>query len=314
MILLFGWIILGIVGLGLGTNFIMDSAFVIAKRYNLSHTFVGVAFLAVVTDLPEVFVTLEASVMKLQGIESSGIITGNAIGSCFSQITLVLGVAGLFLRFTMAKEVLIRDGIVLLGTLILIYFFGEDGKINRFEGGLMLLVYALYYLVIIKSHVNHNDDNSKGKDYSNWQLILLVLAGFVLLAISSNLLIEKSMQLAELWGVAQSFVGVVIVGIGTSLPELAVTIVAVFRKSVGMTVGNIIGSNIFDGLIPIGLGGVISNVKIERNLLDIDLPILFVTTLIVLLFLWTKRGIGTLKGTILVAVFCVYLAVKFITI
>ncbi len=312
--MLFVWIILGLVGLWLGTNFIMDSALVIAKRYNLSHTFVGAAFLAVITDLPEVFVSLEASIMQLQGVESSGIITGNAIGSCFSQITLVLGVAGLFLRFNMAKIELIRDGIVLLGTIGLIYLLGGDGKINRIEGGLFLLVYGLYYRFLLKSHTNHTDDNSNGKNYTNWQLILLVISGFVLLAISSNLLIEKSLLLAQIWGVAQSFVGVVIIGIGTSLPELAVTIMAVLRKSVGMSVGNIIGSNVFDGLVPIGLGGVIGTVKVERNLLTTDLPILFVATFIVLLFLWTRRGISISKGLMLIGIFCFYLILKFVSI
>lgn len=308
-----GLILLGLIGLWLGTKFIIDSALGIAKRFNLSHSFVGVAILAVGTDLPEVFVSLKASITQLQGTESSGIITGNAIGSCLSQITLILGVAGLFLKFNMAKKDLLRDGIALLGSIIMLYFFGRDGKISRLEGGAMLLVYALYYVVLMKSQTNHEDDNSEGKDYSNGKLILLLLSGFVVLVFSSNLVVENSMLLAEKWGVAQSFVGIVIIGLGTSLPELAVSVGAALRKSAGMSVGNVIGSNIFDGLIPVGLGGTISSIKFENNLLNIDLPILFFSTLIVLLFLRTKRGISVVEGITLVAMFFLYLLVKFIT-
>lgn len=309
----FGLILLGLIGLWLGTKFIIDSALGIAKRFNLSHSFVGVAILAVGTDLPEVFVSLKASIMQLQGAESSGIITGNAIGSCLSQITLILGVAGLFLKFNMAKKDLLRDGIALLGSIIMLYFFGLDGRISRLEGSAMLFVYALYYLVLMKSQTNHEDNNSEGKDYSNGKLILLLLSGFVVLVFSSNLVVENSMLLAEKWGVAQSFVGIVIIGLGTSLPELAVSVGAALRKSAGMSVGNVIGSNIFDGLIPIGLGGTISTIKFDNNLLKIDLPILFFSTLIVLLFLRTKRGISVIEGITLVAMFFLYLLLKFIT-
>lgn len=309
----FGLIIVGLVGLWLGTKFIIDSALGIAKRFNLSHSFVGVAILAVGTDLPEVFVSLKASIMQLQGIESSGIITGNAIGSCLSQITLILGVAGLFLKFTMTKNDLLRDGIALLGSIIMLFLFGMDGRISRMEGGAMLLVYVGYYVILVKSQTNHQDDNSQGKDYSNGKLIFLLLSGFIVLVFSSNLVVVNALQLAEKWGVAQSFVGIVIVGLGTSLPELAVSIGAAVRKSAGMSVGNVIGSNIFDGLIPIGLGGVISTTKIESDMLYIDLPILFFITLIVLVFLRTKRGISTFEGITLVTFFFLYLTVKFLT-
>ena len=309
----FGLILLGLIGLWLGTKFIIDGALGIAKRFNLSHSFVGVAILAVGTDLPEVFVSLKASITELQGTESSGIITGNAIGSCLSQITLILGAAGMFLKFNMAKKDLWRDGIALLGSIIMLYFFGLDGKISRLEGSAMLLVYALYYVVLMKSQTNHEDDNSEEKDYSNGKLIFLLLAGFVVLVFSSNLVVDNSMLLAEKWGVAQSFIGIVIIGLGTSLPELAVSVGAALRKSAGMSVGNVIGSNIFDGLIPIGLGGTISTVKFESNLLKIDLPILFFSTLIVLLFLRTKRGISVIEGITLVAMFFLYLLLKFIT-
>lgn len=304
------FILVGLVGLWIGTRWIINGALGIAKRFNLSHAFVGVAILAVGTDLPEVFVSVKASLNNLKGIESSGIITGNAIGSSISQITFILGIAGLFLNFRMTNRDLLRDGIALIISIALLIIFGLDGLIVQWEGLTMVVIYLLYYFVLLKTQTNNTDDNNEGNDYSNFVLTLFLLSGFIILIFSSHLVVENAMALAENWGVAQSFVGIVIVGLGTSLPELAVSIGAAFKKSAGMSVGNVIGSNIFDGLIPIGIGGVISTTKIEGFLLHFDLPFLFAVTLLVLLFLWTKRGISFIEGVVLIFLFFLYLLVK----
>lgn len=305
-------IIVGLIGLWLGTKWIISGAIGIAKRFNLSHSFVGVAILAVGTDLPEVFVSVKASLLHLKGIESSGIIVGNAIGSGISQITFILGVAGLFLSFKMQKKDLWRDGIALIASITMLLIFGVDGIITRFEGALLLIVYVLYYLILVKSQTGHTDDNSQGRDYSNIALLLFLTGGFFVLILSSHLVVENAMILAEKLGVAQSFIGIVIIGIGTSLPELAVSVGAAIRKSAGMSVGNIIGSNIFDGFVPIGLGGVISTTNMERNLLSFDLPVLLGLTFLVIIFLTTKRGISKPEGIILITAFLLYIICKLI--
>lgn len=303
-------IIIGLVGLWLGTRWIINGAIGIAKRFNLSHSFVGLAILAVGTDLPEVFVSIKASMLHLSGIESSGIITGNAIGSSISQITFILGIAGLFLTFTMAKKDLLRDGIALLTSILLLFIFGIDGIITRLEGGILLIAYLVYYIMLLKSQTEHTDDNSVGKDHSNSALAFFLLAGFLVLIFSSHLVVENAMLVAEKWGVAQSFVGIAIIGLGTSLPELAVSVGAAIRKSAGMSVGNIIGSNIFDGFIPIGIGGVISTTNMDSTLLKFDLPTLLAMTLLVLIFLKTKRGISKIEGISLISIFLLYIAIK----
>lgn len=302
----------GLIGLWVGTKLIINGASGIAKRFNLSHSFVGLAILSVGTDLPEVFVTINASLIHLGGVDSSGIITGNAIGSSISQIAFILGVAGLLMNFTMAKKDLWRDGTALITSIILLFVFGIDGIISRVEGAIMLLLYVLYYIILVRSQTNHSDDNSSTKDYSKISLLILLLSGFSVLIFSSHLVVENAIKLAEKWGVAQSFIGIAIIGLGTSLPELAVSVGAAIRKSAGMSVGNVIGSNIFDGLIPIGLGGVISTTNMERNLLIFDIPYLLAVTLLVLLFLKTKKGISTRKALFLIIVFFLYITIKLI--
>ena len=304
------YIIIGLIGLWLGTRLIINGSIGIAKRFNLSHAFVGVAILAVGTDLPEVFVSIRASLLHLKGIDSSGIITGNAIGSSISQITFILGVAGLFLHFRVGRKDLKRDGLALLTSILLLFLFGLDGLITRWEGGILMTVYFLYYVFLLKTYEKNTEPYPEGKEYSLAALVLFLLLGFAILIFSSHLVVHHAMLLAEKWGVAQSFVGIVLIGLGTSLPELAVSVGAAFRKSIGMSIGNIIGSNIFDGLIPIGLAGVISTTNIEGNLLTFDLPFLLSVTFLVLVFLRTKRGISKPEGIALILIFLLYIAIK----
>lgn len=304
------FLVFGIIGLWLGTKWIINGALGVAARFNLSHTFVGVAILAIGTDLPEVFVSINAAILHLNGIESSGIITGNAIGSSISQITFILGVAGLMLHFTMTGEDMWRDVIGLITSVLLLFIFGLDGIINRLEGGVLILVYVIYYIILLKNRKAKSEENTGEKNHSLFSLMLFLGIGFFVLILSSHLVVEHAMSLATQWGVAQSFVGIVIIGLGTSLPELAVSVASALRKSTGMTVGNIIGSNIFDGLIPIGLGGVISTTNMEHNLLLFDLPFLFVVTVLVIILLRSKRGISKMEGVVLVFIYFVYLGLK----
>lgn len=303
-------IIIGLIGLWLGTKWVISAALGIANLFKLSHGFVGVAILAVGTDLPEVFVTLKASLLQLSGVESSGIITGNAIGSSISQITVILGIAALLLTFKMPKSELILNGIFLLLSVVLVYVFGHDGNITRVEGILLIITYLLYYYLLLRNNKDETTAQNEGAPDSIPKIILFLIAGLIVLIGSSHLVVENAMKLAKAWGVEQSFVGIAVIGLGTSLPELAVSIGAAIKKSAAMSVGNVIGSNIFDGLIPIGLGASITDVKLESGFLRIDLPLLFFSSLLVIIFLMTKKGMSRLEGITLILIYLAYITLK----
>jgi cation:H+ antiporter len=302
--------IVGLIGLWLGTKWVVKSALDIAQRFNLSHAFVGLAILAVGTDLPEVFITFKASFLQLKGIESSGIITGNAIGSSISQISIILGIAGLFMNFAIEKKELFRDGIALLGSIILLFIVGYDGEVTRVEGLILLLAYVIYYIVLLKSNSNAPSNNEEQEQLSIIKLATYLVIGFVVLIFSSHLVVENALFFAKKWGLEQSFVGIVLIGLGTSLPELAVSIGAAIKKSAGISVGNVIGSNIFDTIIPVGIGGTISEISMESGLLKFDLPVLFVITSLVVVFLATKKGISKREAIILIALYLLYVLAK----
>lgn len=302
--------IIGLVGLWFGTSWVVKSAVEIAEKFNFSHAFVGLAILSVGTDLPEVFVTLNASFLQLKGIDSSGIITGNAIGSAISQISIVLGISGLLLNFSIAKKDLIRDGAALFISIVLVIAVGYDGLITRMEGILLLVVYMVYYILLLKTSKIPKENHISKENLSNFKLTGYLLIGFIVLIYSSHLVVSNAMIFAEKWGVAQTYVGIILIGLGTSLPELAVSIGAAMRKSVGMSVGNIIGSNIFDTLIIIGLGSTISPILMDRNLIKYDLLVLLVVTMTVVFFLNTKKGISKIESIVLIGIYLLYIMSK----
>jgi cation:H+ antiporter len=302
--------IIGLIGLWIGTRLIINGSLGIARKFNLSHSFVGIAILAVGTDLPEVFVSVSAAMNQLNGIESSGIISGNAIGSSISQITIILGIAGLLLNFRITRRDLLRDGSALVTSILMLFVFGIDGIITRLEGAMLLALYSLYYYILVKTQNDQCNEAETSKIYSNTSLGLFLLIGFPTLIFSSHLVVQNATLLANKWGVGQSFIGIAIIGLGTSLPELAVSIGAAVRKSGGMSVGNIIGSNIFDGFVPIGLGGVISKIGVENSFLLFDLPFLLGSTILVLLFLISKRGVSLFEGVIMILLFIIYLVLR----
>lgn len=302
--------ILGLIGLWLGTKLVVKSAIGMADRFNISHAFVGLAILAVGTDLPEIFVTIDAAILQLNGVESSGIITGNAIGSSISQISIILGLAGLLLNFKIVKKELIYNGIALLTSIVLLFAVGFDGIISRIDGLVLISGYIIHYVVLLKNGSSSTNNHTLEAKHSNLMLTGYLLIGFVILIFSSHFVVKNAMYFAEKWGIAQSFVGIVLIGLGTSLPELAVSIGAAMKKSAEMSVGNIIGSNIFDTLIPIGLGGSISKISMDNDLLKFDLPVQFLITLLVIIFLASKKGILRIEAIVLIIIYLLYVLAK----
>lgn len=305
-------LILGLIGLWLGTKFVINGAEDISRKFNLSHTFVGLTILAIGTDLPEIFVTLKAAIMNSPQTDTTGIIAGNAIGSCISQITIILGISGLVMNFSMSKEDLKRNGITLIASIALLLVFAMDGLVSTLEGITLISVYIIYYIILIRSNREVTEANTVKQTVSNLKIVLTLLVGFAILIFSSHLVVENALLLAEKWGVRQSFIGIAVVGLGTSLPELVVSVGAAIRKSAGMSVGNIIGSNIFDGLIPIGLSSLITETKVEDGIVNFDLPALLIITIFVMLCFKDSRNLGWLISITLIAIYAIYIYLKYL--
>jgi cation:H+ antiporter len=303
-------ILLGLTGLWLGTELVIKGAVNIAEYYKLSQVFVGLAILSIGTDLPEIVIAINASVHNVIGnTDTSGIIIGNAIGSSFSQISLVLGSVGLLGYLTLKKRHLFEDGIMLLGSVLLVILLAFDGKITRVDGIVLIVVYLIYYFRLF--HQERIGIKIK-KEFSKHirKDILFLIIGIIIVIFTSELVIDNSISFAEKFDIKQSFVGIIIIGLGTSLPELALALNAVRKKASGLSVGNLIGSNIFDILIPVGMGASIAELQIEKNLIFFDLPFLFILSFIVLFFFHKKKGLQKNEAIILIGIFIIYAFLK----
>lgn len=303
-------IIFGLIGLWLGTELVIKGAVNIAEYYNFSQVFVGLSILAIGTDLPEVIIAINASFHNVIGnTDTSGIIIGNAIGSSFSQISIVLGSVGLIGYLTLKKRHLYEDGVMLLGSVLLVILLGFDEKITRIDGIVLIVVYLIYYFRLfhqerIAKKIKKKRSKRIGKD------ILYLIIGVIMVIFTSEIVVDNSLSFADKFNIRQSFVGIIIIGLGTSLPELALSLNAVRKNAYGLSVGNLIGSNIFDILIPVGIGASISELEIEKSLLLFDLPFLFLLSFIVLLFFNKKKGLQKIEAVILIGLFVLYSSLK----
>lgn len=302
-------LLLGLSVLVLGARMSVNQAVLIAQHYRLSDVFIGVGILALGSDLPELVISIDASLHQFQNSDTSGLIIGNAIGSSFSQIGLIMGVVGLFGYLTLGRNQVFHHGGVLLGAILFLLLAALDMKITRVEGIILILAFVLYIFVLYG--VDHREEEEpkrkRIKMLRTWAILALSLS---MVVGGSEVTVRSAISLAAAFGISQSFIGIVIIGIGTSLPELAISIGAMLKSRSAMSVGNLIGSNIFDTLVPVGLAATIYPLNVEHALVNVDIPLLFALTFVVLaLFLW-RKGLQRTEAITLVALYGAYLVIK----
>lgn len=302
-------ILLGAGVLVWGARITLTKAILIAQHHRVSDFVFGTLILAIGTDLPELAVSVRAAVHSLTSEDMSGLIIGNTLGSCFGQIGLTLGIAGLIGYLSMPRETVLRHGQVLLGSMLVLFLCGLDAEITRIEGAVLIAMFILY-LVMVLGEPRTSEQLSHTQSYPITKTWILLAAGLLMIVGSSEVIVRAAVDLAAVWGVSQSFIGIAIVGIGTSLPELSVSIAALRQARGGMAVGNIVGSNILDVLLPVGLAAVINPVHFEQALLWIDLPLLSLLTIMALAFFLVKRRLRKGQALCLVAFYAGYMLFK----
>ena len=299
-------------GLGIivwGTKVALDNAVLIARHYHVSDFFIGATVLAIGSDLPELLVSVNAALRQLDGEQTANLIVGNALGSCFGQFGLVMGLAGLFGQLTLPRRQVIRHGAVLLGAMALLTFVGSDGLVTRWEGAVLVATYITYLAVLTRDE-GAFENIGGGPTAQMIKTWVLLLFGLGLVVVSSELIVRMALTLARNWGIDQSYIGIVIIGVGTSLPELIISIGALVRSRVTLSVGNLVGSNILDVLLPIGIAGLIVPIEFASSLLKLDVPILFALSLLVIVFLRLPQGVRKPQAIVLLSSYSAYLVIK----
>lgn len=303
---------LGLIGLWFGTRLIIGNSLLLARRLRVSEALVGWTLLAFGTDLPELIVSVSGGLHTLAGEESSGIVVGNAIGSSIGQISLVLGAAALAHYVAVGRRQLQTYAFELLTSFALLFLVAVDGRIGRVEGALLTVAFLLYVGVVIGRGraAPAEEIDAPPSSRSTSVASLGIAGGFLVLAPSAELTIDGALGLAAALGVGQAVVGTIVLGMGTSLPELAVSLGAMRQGSVGLSLGNIVGSNVFDSLVVPGVGAMVAPLLVAEDVRWFDLPVLFAVTALALMFLARKRGLQRGEGAVLVAAYAIYALVR----
>ena len=302
-------LILGLAGLWIGSELTIRGAVSVAHRFGVPEFIVGVVILSIGSDLPELAIAVDAGLKNRAGGDYSDVVVGSALGSSLGQIGFVLGVAGLLTYLTLPKDVVYRHGSTLLGSLLLVAVFGYDGDVTATEGIALLLVYAIY-LVALLNEINVSDGPEQPADVSVQRSVLYLIAGLVVVVGSAEVTVQSAVIVAQMLGLSDAVVAVVLIGLGSSLPELTISIAAVMRGHHRMSVGNLIGSNVFDTLVPIGAAAVIAPLGFNSEMLRFEVPYLFFVTALVLFFFLYKRGIQRWEAAVVFGLYCVYVFVR----
>lgn len=317
------FLIIGIVGLYFGSGYVVEGAKNIAKKLKISYVLIGLTIISIGTSIPEIMTNLFAGLKIRQGIEAAGIAVGTNIGSDIIQITFILGFTALFGTMYATKRLLKIDGLMVLFSIIAVFLVGITGyNVNFFEGAVLLIIYLAYLGYIINHEkvigkvmyeINNKDNNHK-KGYS--KNILLMIFGIAILIFASDLVVGSALKLAEVWGVAQSFIGVMIIGVGTGLPELSTAIRAIFKKAGGISIGTLIGSNITDPMLSLPIGAMAAGsigLNFDKNLLFFDIPFWFIASIIALLLFRRNMKIGKKdkrEGLALIGLYILFVFLK----
>ena len=249
-------IIVCIVGLWQGAELVVNSATHIARRIGMSDLVIGLTVVAIGTSAPEFAVTVVAA---LEG--QSDISVGNVVGSNIFNLGFILGGLALLRGITTTKTMVYRDGGMLIGTTILLIVFMLDLTLTRLESAILLIVLVGYIGFLIYRRAESEEHVPEGK--FNWLDIPKFLVGIGIIVASGHFFVEAASDLARLIGLSEWVIGVTIVAIGTSAPEIATSLVALMRGQSGLSAGNLVGSDLFNLLGVLGLAGLLSPMAVN---------------------------------------------------
>jgi cation:H+ antiporter len=303
-------LIVGLVGLWLGSELAINGAKNIADHFRISAGFFGLTILSLGTSIPEIAISIAGGIDRLAGIETSGIVVGNIVGSAANLLTILLGIVGLFGALWISPKRLWRDGLMLIGSVILLGILGYNGQFSVIDGYILIVIYFIYLADLTREERLYAKVTGRKPELHLAFDSLRLVGGILLVVFASDYVVRNGIALSAAWGVTQTFIGIFVIGLGTGLPELAISISALRKKQVQMSVGNLIGSNICDLLFALGAGAIISGFIVSERILYYDLPALLVITATVLFFFRRGYKLTKTESVILILMYFAYLGIR----
>lgn len=315
------YIILGFIFLIIGADIMIKGASNLAKKFHIPEVLIGLTIVCIGTSLPELIITVTSSIKG-----HTDLIVGNAIGSNLCNLLLILGIVSMIKPIKFDKGIVsIHLPVSILATAIVIlicngFITNVKFGISRVEGIILILLFIIYFSFpiiieikdIIKSKSENNMKKSR-KDISVIKAIIFIIIGAVMLKHGGDYVTDYSTKIAEYFNISERIIGLTIIAIGTALPELVTSVVAVTKKDVGLAVGNLIGSSMLNLWLILGIGATISPLSFDADFNSTLALLMGTVSLIwIFMFVWKKDTLTREKGAILFLIFVFYMIDLFI--
>ncbi|MBQ3324035.1 MAG: calcium/sodium antiporter [Muribaculaceae bacterium] len=311
-------------GLGLlllGANYLVDSSVAIAQRAKISNFIIGLTIVGIGTSAPELFVSIQSA---LTG--HGDIAMGNVLGSNIANVFLIMGVTATILPFEINREQSRRDIPIGIIVALLVFLLANDAIIpgitensmSRIDGIMLLVFFVIYMAVVIlkkgekpKEAIAEADEETKsslaGKNV--WLLWGIAAASLAALLWGGQMFLNSAQNLAKAWGMSEAVISITIVAVGTSLPELITAVIAACKKNPQLALGNVIGSNVFNMLMILGVASCIDPYSLENiNMIDYGMAILAAVLMWIVVFTFGKKRFDRIEGVIFLAIYFGYTA------
>lgn len=313
MLLTILFLVLGFFLLIKGADFLIDGSVSLAKRLKVSDIVVGLTIVAFGTSTPELIVNIMASING-----NSEIATGNIIGSNILNIFFILGVSALIYPLLVLKNTVWKEIPLSLLAAVLVGVLGNDRIIDgsaanvltRIDGLVLLSFFVIFLVYVVGiSKVSETREEIVAHRYGYLKIFFLITLGLGLLVLGGKCVVDSAVSLARMWGVSESLIGLTIVAVGTSLPELATSAVAASKKKADIAVGNIVGSNIFNIFFILGISAVMRPIplNVQKDNMDIGVCILASFLLFALMFFGQRHVLSRKEGAIFLFVYAGYI-------
>lgn len=297
------FIILGVWCVLKGADYLTEGAAAVARRMHIPEMIIGLTIVAAGTSAPELFVSV---VSALKG--TSDMAVGNVVGSNIMNTMLIVGVAAMVAPMKISKNTVKKDLPFTVAASMLLLFLAFDHFLGHVGGFMLLAGFALFmaYSIYSASRSPEHDSNDQVAQMSKLKSAIFVLGGLLLLIVGSNVFVDHASQLAFSMGISEGVVGLTVVAGGTSLPELATTVVAARKGQSALAIGNVIGSNVFNILLILGLTATIHPLQIE-GITTIDMAVMLLSVSFVWIFCFTRLKVERWEGATLLVGYLAYL-------
>jgi cation:H+ antiporter len=281
-----------------GADFVINQSEKIAVHFNISSFVIGATLVAVGTSLPEMAVSMSASAKG-----SADIAVANVIGSTIFNISLVLGLVFLLAKKVQPKrDLFAKDSAWSLFPILIFILMGIDGKLSMIDGILFLFLMGAYLLFLIDSNSMDEIDEDLQKEKFNWRkTALLLIIGFIFVIVGANFAIESATSIARSFGISEWIIGLFLVAFGTSLPELIISVKSAINNNTDLAIGNIIGSNVANFTMVLGLSSIINPLNVDFNSYLFDISAAFIVSLM-LVFITANKLYNKSAGIALLVV------------